>query len=138
MRLTIWHQLFFEFWLVNTWFYVHPRDQRVVTRLENIRQLNIRRGKNLDFQLSHRQILIRSSKEKSVFGIYIWQSPKYVGNKAKGRISKRASQESKARQILRKANISYPLIRTHCNTRFVIRPFTLLPTIKFILSLTSK
>ena len=35
-----------------------------------------------------------------------------VGNKAKGRISKRVFQENKARQIFRKMNISYPLIRT--------------------------
>ena len=31
-----------------------------------------------------------------------------VGNKAKGRISKRVLQENKARQIFRKMNISYP------------------------------
>ena len=43
---------------------------------------------------------------------------KFVGNKAKGRISKRVFQENKARQIFRKENISYPLIRTR----------TLLPT----------
>ena len=36
----------------------------------------------------------------------------FVGNKAKGRISKRVFQENKARQIFRKTNISYPLIRT--------------------------
>ena len=35
-----------------------------------------------------------------------------VGNKAKGRISKRVFQESKARQNFRKTNNSYPLIRT--------------------------
>ena len=35
-----------------------------------------------------------------------------VGNKAKGHISKRVFQENKARQIFRKTNISYPLIRT--------------------------
>ena len=35
-----------------------------------------------------------------------------VGNKAKGRISKRVFQESKARQNFWKTNISYPLIRT--------------------------
>ena len=35
-----------------------------------------------------------------------------VGNKAKGRISKRVFQENKACQIVRKTNISYPLIRT--------------------------
>ena len=32
-----------------------------------------------------------------------------VGNKAKGRISKRVFQEDKARQIFWKTNISYPL-----------------------------
>ena len=35
-----------------------------------------------------------------------------VGNKAKGRISKRVFQENKARQIFPKMNISYTLIRT--------------------------
>ena len=35
-----------------------------------------------------------------------------VGNKAKGRILKRVFQENKARQIFRKMNIFYPLIRT--------------------------
>ena len=37
---------------------------------------------------------------------------KFVGNKAKGRISKRVFQENKARQIFQKTNISYLLIRT--------------------------
>ena len=42
-----------------------------------------------------------------------WRDEKhFVGNKAKGRISKRVFQENKARQIIRKTNISYPLIRT--------------------------
>ena len=35
-----------------------------------------------------------------------------VGNKAKGHTSKRVFQENKARQIFRKTNISYPLIRS--------------------------
>ena len=35
-----------------------------------------------------------------------------IGNKAKGRISKRVFQENKARHIYRKTIISYPLIRT--------------------------
>ena len=35
--------------------------------------------------------------------------PFFVGNKTKGRISKRVFQENKARQIFRKTNISYPL-----------------------------
>ena len=42
----------------------------------------------------------------------LWSLEKVVGNKAKGRISKRAFQEKKARQIFRKMNISHPLIRT--------------------------
>ena len=37
---------------------------------------------------------------------------KVVGNKAKGRILRRVFQENKARQIFRKTNISYPMIRT--------------------------
>ena len=35
-----------------------------------------------------------------------------IGNKAKGRISKRVFQEDKVRQIFQKTNISYPLIHT--------------------------
>ena len=42
-----------------------------------------------------------------------------VGNKAKWRISKRLFQENKARQIFRRTNISYPLIRTRINIRNV-------------------
>ena len=38
--------------------------------------------------------------------------PQLVGNKPKGRISKRVVQENKACQIFQKTNISYPLIRT--------------------------
>ena len=38
--------------------------------------------------------------------------PKVIGNKAKGRISKRVLQENKARPIFQKTNISYSLIRT--------------------------
>ena len=49
-----------------------------------------------------------------------------VGNKAKGRISKRVFQESKARQNFRKTNISYHLIRT--------RPFVLLPMLYYIVT----
>ena len=43
---------------------------------------------------------------------YIQIPLQFVGNKAKGRISKQVFQENKARQIFRKTNISYPLIRT--------------------------
>ena len=56
-------------------------------------------------------------------------SEQFVGNKAKGRISKRVFQENKARQIFRKANISNPLIRTRT---IEIRPFALLPTMYFV------
>ena len=35
----------------------------------------------------------------------------FVGHKAKGHISRRLFQENQVCQILRKANISYPLIR---------------------------
>ena len=41
----------------------------------------------------------------------------YVGNKAKGRISKRVFQENKARQIFRKTNISYLLLQKHVRVR---------------------
>ena len=48
-----------------------------------------------------------------------WLSPPacqllFVGTKEKERISKQVFQENKARQIFRKMNISYPLIRTLC------------------------
>ena len=52
-----------------------------------------------------------------------------VGNKAKERISKRVFQENKARQIFRKTNISYPLIRTcisGCKKRSFFRKFGVL------------
>ena len=39
-----------------------------------------------------------------------------VDNKAERRISKRAIKENKTRQIFRKINISYPLIRTRTCT----------------------
>ena len=44
--------------------------------------------------------------------IFIGSVRQLPGNKAKGRISKRVFQESKARQNFRKTNISYLLIRT--------------------------
>ena len=62
-----------------------------------------------------------SSAQKHSVEIYLFKinikdtmslEQQIVGNKAKGRISKRMFQENKARQIFRKTNISYPLIRT--------------------------
>ena len=54
---------------------------------------------------------------------YPYKVPLFVGNKAKGRISKRVFQENKAHQIFQKTNISYSLIRTRAyqgvrNVRF--------------------
>ena len=57
VRLTMRHRLFLEFRLVGTWFFAHWRHHRAVSRLENVRQSSIRRGKKLDFQLSHKHPL---------------------------------------------------------------------------------
>ena len=37
--IVIWYQLFLEFWLVHTWFFAHRHDQRLATRLKNVRQI---------------------------------------------------------------------------------------------------
>ena len=58
------------------------------------------------------------------------------GNKAKGRIAKRAFKENKARQIFRKTNISWQMFFSRkiwqdlfsWSTGFEIHPFALLPT----------
>ena len=55
VRLAIWYHLFLEFWLAGTWYFAHPRDQRAVTCLRNVCQLNVRWDKKLGFPLSHRQ-----------------------------------------------------------------------------------
>ena len=63
-------------------------------------------------------------KNRTIWGninTYIISS---VGNKAKGRISKRVFQESKARQIFQKTNIWFALFSW--NTRFEICLFALL------------
>ena len=44
-----------------------------------------------------------------------------VGNKTKGGILKQMFKENKARQIFRKTNISYPLIRTRLSTNDIIQ-----------------
>ena len=49
---------------------------------------------------------VKGNSKRKVYGLY------FDGNKAKGRISKRAFQGNKARQIFQKTNISYPLIPT--------------------------
>ena len=70
---------------------------------------------------------------------------KFVGNKAKGRISTRVLQENKARQVFLNNNIFYPLIQWEmfvfrkiwhalfsCNTRVEIPPFALLTNEFFV------
>ena len=65
---------------------------------------------------THAATWIQAGECETVFVLIINLSLLYnvriVGNKAKGRISKRIFQENKAHQIFRKTNISYPLIRT--------------------------
>ena len=51
-------------------------------------------------------------RKQLIIWIFLQTDIEFVGNKAKGRISKRVFQENKERQIFRKTNISYPLIRT--------------------------
>ena len=57
VRLTMKPHLFLEFWFVDAWFFADWRHYRDVTRLENVRQSSIRRGKKLGFQLSHKHPL---------------------------------------------------------------------------------
>ena len=61
VRLTMRHHLFLKFWLVDTWFFADWRHHRAVTRLESVRQSNIRRGKKLGVQLSHKHPLFIDS-----------------------------------------------------------------------------
>ena len=61
--------------------------------------------------------LVTCTKDQELQTVLLLQSHSnqtwfLVGNKAKGWLSKRVLQENKARQIFRKTNISYPLIRT--------------------------
>ena len=49
--------------------------------------------------------------EPTIFGHSIIGKPKFVGNKLKGRISKRLFQENKARQILRSCACAYQGVR---------------------------
>lgn len=56
IRLTISYKLYFELWLVHTWSFAHPSDQRKsVTRFENVHQSNKRWGEKLDIHLLNRQ-----------------------------------------------------------------------------------
>ena len=54
----------------------------------------------------------------------------FVGNKPKGRISKRVFQENKAHQMFRKTNVFYPLITTQGSEMFFFGKFGLLSFLK--------
>ena len=54
-----------------------------------------------------------------VTSVFLYPLPEVICNKAKGRISKRVLQENRARQIFRKTNISYSMIRTGTGVRNV-------------------
>lgn len=51
VSLKMWHQIFLEFWLVYTWFFAHPPDQRV----SKIYASWMKGEAKSCFQLSHRQ-----------------------------------------------------------------------------------
>ena len=55
----------------DTWFFAYPRDQCAATCLKNVRHSNIRRGKKLDFQLSHTQPLSEIAKN-TFFTEHLW------------------------------------------------------------------
>ena len=60
----------------------------------------------------------------AIISTILWTGvPHIVGNKPKGWISKLVFQENKARQIFRKTNISYPLIRTRTYAYQGVRNF---------------
>ena len=69
---------------------------------------NLRLNHCLRFYIAFFLLLTKS------YQVLQYSKPKlnFVGNKAKGRISKWMFQENKAGQIFRKTNISYPLIST--------------------------
>ena len=61
VRLTMRHHLFLKFWLVDICFFADWRHHRAVTRLESVRQSNIRRSKKLGVQLSYKHLLFIDS-----------------------------------------------------------------------------
>ena len=78
VRLAMRHHLFLEFWLVDTWFFADWRHHRAVTRLENVRQSNIRRGKKLGVQLSHKHPLT-THKDSNSSPLSSWSIPRRNG-----------------------------------------------------------
>ena len=95
----------------------------ILSTLSSRRSLSYR-NQSIDLQTGF--YMIGTSVMKELKNLYLLArnfQNHFVGNKVKGRISKRVFQESKACQNFRKTNISYPLIR----------PFALLPTISSLL-----
>ena len=65
------------------------------------------------YKVNGRQCLEKMENLMSICQFYqLMDVYQFIDNKAKGRISKRVFEESKARQNFRKTNISYLLIRT--------------------------
>ena len=65
VHLTMRHHLFLVFWLVDIWFFTCWCHHSAVTCLENVLQSNIRRGKKLGFQLSHKHRLWTKAPRQS-------------------------------------------------------------------------
>ena len=63
------------------------------------------------------------------------QPKPFIGNKAKGRISKPVLQENRARQIFQKTNISYPLKRQRACSNQGVRKVRLAENLGFFISL---
>ena len=59
-----------------------------------------------------RYVKVVMSKQEELHVSYETFYYHFASNKAKEQISKQVFQENKAREIFRKTNISYPLIRT--------------------------
>ena len=84
-------------------------------------------GSSIKYVQAYNTISVHSSSKNQNYHSEV------VGNKAKGRMSKRVFQESKARQNFRKTNISYPLIRTRTKSpRSLLQLFQMLDAVDFI------
>ena len=73
--------------------------------LHGIKSIEIDDGKNVSNFFAVKIFLLNHLISKLIFS-------KFVGNKAKGQMSKQMFQENKAHQIFPKTNISYVRVRT--------------------------
>ena len=71
-------------------------------------------GQECDYQWSLVTFVIIVERSISYYqeSLVTWWCPQFVGNKAKGQISKWVLQENKTYQIFRKTNITYPVTLT--------------------------